>query len=111
MQGQCVIGNFRALEPTHRLSQAASLAGVAEAHTRAEQTRTEAIKESFDEHEFRLGIGRQLARFGCGADKIAYRGHQLSDCGHTRWSDMSIYRLHHTPRGEGTLARTRAYGT
>lgn len=110
MRGQCVLGNFRALEPAHHISQAGSLAWLTEAHTRAEKTRAEASEEPFDENEFRLGMGRRIARFGCGDDKIAYRGHQLPDCGHTRWPDMSIYRLHDTPRGEGALARTRAYG-
>ncbi len=79
------------------------------AHARREDA-AEKNRQPFAESEFRLGIARRLARFGCGDDKIAYRGHQLPDCGHTRWSDMSVYRLHDTPTGEGTLARTRAYG-
>lgn len=110
MRAHCVIGNFRALEPAHRLSQAASLAWLTEAHTRAEKSRVERSGEPFDEHEFRLGMARRLARFGCGEDKIAWRGHELPDCSHTRWPEMSIYRLHDTPTGEGTLARSRAYG-
>ena len=110
MQGQCVVGNFRAIGPAHGFSQAESLAWLTEAHTRAEKTRTQKVAEPFDENEFRVDMEKRLARFGCGEDKIAYRGHQLSDCGHTRWSEMSIYRLQDAAEGEGTLARSRAYG-
>jgi predicted naringenin-chalcone synthase len=111
MQTHCFIGNFTALEPAHLLSQGASLAWLAEAHTRGAQTLADQRKQAFDADEFRLGMTRRLARFGCGDDKIGYRGYELPDCSHTDWARMLVYRLHEKATGEGTLARTRTYGS
>lgn len=91
------------------LSQSESSSWLVQAHTRAEQTRCERAREAFDEEGFRAGIARRIARFGCDESKIAFRGHELADCGHTRWSDMSVYRLCESPAGEGSLTRTRMY--
>jgi predicted naringenin-chalcone synthase len=110
MQTPCFIGNFTALEPAHLLSQKACLAWLAEAHTRAAETLAEQTKQTFDADEFRLGITRRLARFGCSDDQIGHRGYELPDCSHTDWARMLVYRLHEQATGGGTLARTRAYG-
>jgi predicted naringenin-chalcone synthase len=108
------IGNFRAIEPAHRLSQDASLAWLAEAHTRGAQTLADespdASRPAFDAQEFRLGMTRRLARFGCSGDQIGHRGFALPDCGHTDWARMHVYRLHERATGEGTSVRTRTYG-
>ncbi len=53
---------------------------------------------------------RRLARFGCGDDKIASRGHELDDCAHERWGEMEVYGLADAPGGAGMRARTRAFG-
>jgi predicted naringenin-chalcone synthase len=110
MATHCFIGNFRAIEPAHRLSQNASLAWLAEAHTRGAQTRADESHEPFDAHEFRLGVTRRLARFGCSDDQIGHRSLALNDCSHTDWARMQVYRLHERATGEGTLVRTRAFG-
>lgn len=110
MPSHCFIGNFTSIEPAHRLSQKASLAWLAEAHTRGALTLAAQNKQAFDADEYRLGITRRLARFGCSDDKIGRRGFELSDCSHTDWGRMLVYRLHEQATGEGTLARTRTYG-
>jgi predicted naringenin-chalcone synthase len=110
MHNHCFIGNFTVVEPAHHLSQGATLAWLAEAHTQAAQTLADQRKEPFNADEFRLGMTRRIARFGCGDDKIGYRGVELPDCGHTDWARMLVYRLHERATGEGTLVRTRTYG-
>ncbi len=50
-----------------------------------------------------------MTRFGCGDDKVATRGYELDDCDHTRWHEMSVYRLHEDPKGAGMLARSQAF--
>jgi predicted naringenin-chalcone synthase len=111
MQTHCFIGNFTALEPAYRLSQEASLAWLAEAHTRGAQTAADQSKQAFDPDAFHLRMTRRLARFGCSGDQIGYRGYELPDCSHTDWARMLVYRLHERAAGEGTLVRTRTYGS
>jgi predicted naringenin-chalcone synthase len=111
MQTHCFIGNFTALEPAHRLSQDVSLAWLADAHTRGAQTLAEQSKQAFDADEFRLGMTRRLARFGCSADQIGHRSYEVPDCSHTDWDRMQVYRLHERATGEGTSVRTRTYGS
>jgi predicted naringenin-chalcone synthase len=64
---------------------------------------------AFDEGTFRDHMAHRLARFGCGQDKIASRGHEVADCSNTRWSEMQVYRLDEQPTGVGALARTRFF--
>jgi predicted naringenin-chalcone synthase len=111
MQPRSFIGHFSALRPANLLSQQASVAWLCEAHTRAAQTLAAQNGEHFDEREFRSSMTRRLARFGCGDDKIAYRGFELPDCSHEEWARMMVYRLHEQPNGEGALGRTHAYGS
>jgi predicted naringenin-chalcone synthase len=104
-----LLTGFRSLSPAHTIAQADSLAWIASAHARAAATLARGEGRSFDENAFREHLARRIARFGCGADKIASRGHELGDCGHTRWAEMEIYRLDARPEGEGMLARTRFF--
>jgi predicted naringenin-chalcone synthase len=100
-----VLTNFRALDPTHTISQLDSLSWLADAHTRAEAT-LRRDDRAFDEAAFRAHIARRIARFGCGADKIASRGHELGDVGRTQWSEMDVYRLSERAEGVGMGRRT-----
>jgi predicted naringenin-chalcone synthase len=104
-----LLTNFRSLSAAHAVAQLDSLAWIASAHARSEATLAQAEGRAFDEHAFRGRIAHRLERFGCGADKIATRGHELGDCAHERWSEMEVYRLEDNPEGEGTLARTRVF--
>jgi predicted naringenin-chalcone synthase len=106
-----LLTDFRALAPAHELPQAASFEWLAAAHERAEATRSRELGRDFDAPGFRAHFARLLARFGCGEDKIASRRHELADCGHTRWSDMQVYRLHEHASGAGALARTQVFAS
>jgi predicted naringenin-chalcone synthase len=63
-----------------------------------------------DELAFFETMKRRLARFGCGDDKIASRGHEVDDCSHLRWNEMEIYGSAEDPNGAGMRVRTRAFG-
>jgi predicted naringenin-chalcone synthase len=104
-----LLTDFRSLSAAHTVAQLDSLAWIASAHARSEATVAHAEGRPFDEAAFRNRIVHRLERFGCGADKIAMRGHELGDCAHERWSEMEVYRLEDNPEGEGTLARTRVF--
>ena len=109
MKRPFLLTNFRTVSPAHTIAQADSLAWIASAHARAEATLARGDGRLFVESGFRAHVARRLARFGCGAEKIASRGHELADCSHTRWAEMDIYRLDDLAGGEGMLARTRVF--
>lgn len=104
-----LLANFRALEPTFLTKQSETFAWLGAAHARAEATLAAAAGRDFDEARFREEMASRLARFGCGEDKIRTRGHELSDCTHTRWQDMEIYTLDRRAQGEGALTRTSLF--
>lgn len=97
------------MAPRHLTSQADTLEWLALAHTRAEATEAAREGRGFEEGPFLDSMRRRLARFGCGADTIATRGHEIDDCSHQRWDDMEVYRLAQRASGEGMRARTKAF--
>jgi predicted naringenin-chalcone synthase len=105
-----LLGDFRSLRPLHRSHQAETLLWLANAHTRAEKLSATLAGQQLDERAFFDTMKRRLARFGCGDDKIATRGHEVDDCSHLRWDEMEVYRLAESPSGEGMRVRTRAFG-
>jgi predicted naringenin-chalcone synthase len=106
-----LIADFHAIRPAHVVEQTASFAWLAAAHTEAESRRAHAAGEPFEGPRFFERMRRHIARFGCGADRIATRGHEIGDCAHTRWDEMEIYRFDRPghPEGGGMLARTQRY--
>ncbi|MDF3067783.1 MAG: Chalcone synthase [Polyangiaceae bacterium] len=105
-----LLGDFRSLRPRHRSTQAQTLEWLANAHARAEKLAATLEGRELDEPAFRESMKRRLARFGCGDDKIASRGHELDDCSHLRWEEMEVYTLAKHASGEGMRVRTRAFG-
>lgn len=104
-----LLANFRALQPTFLTKQTETFAWLGAAHARAESTLAAVAGRAFDEARFREEIDTRIARFGCGEEKIRTRGHELSDCTHTRWQDMEIYTLDRRAQGEGALTRTSLF--
>lgn len=104
-----LLTDFRSLCPAHVSTQAHTMEWLAEAHTRAEATRAHQQGRPFSAEAFRSEMERRIARFGCGPNKIAQRGHVLPDILHTRWDDMQIYRLHEEDAGRSISARTEAF--
>lgn len=80
------------------------------AHARAEMQHATLDDQPFEERAFVESMRRRLARFGCGSDRIATRGHEIDDCSHVRWNEMEVYRVAEHAAGEGTRARTKAFG-
>jgi hypothetical protein len=105
-----LLGNFRSLPPRHLPTQAETLEWLALAHTRAETEQAAREGRPFEERAFLESMRKRLARFGCGADTIATRGHEIDDCSHLRWDEMEVYRLAQQPGGEGMRARTKVFG-
>lgn len=104
-----IISGFRSIQPAHCRPQQRTLDWLCAAHTQAELTRAALEGRTIDEDRVRTRMRAALARFSCGQDKIETRCYELDDCEHTRWHEMSVYRLHEDPRGAGMLARSQAY--
>ena len=103
------ISQFRSSPPAHVRAQSGTLDWLCAAHVQSELTRAARDRCGLDEERVRSRLRAAVKRFGCGEDKIATRGYELDDCGHTRWEDMEVYRLHEAPSGVGISARTRAF--
>lgn len=102
--------DFRIVRPAYESLQADTFAWLAAAHEEAaRQTPDEASQPAAGRAP--RDMGRLLARFGCGPDKIARRGHELDDFLHTRWDEMRIHRLAEGPDGAGMGERTALFTT
>lgn len=104
-----IITDLRSLRPRFTSTQDQTLRWLQAAHTEAEATSARQAGRALDRSRFHDEIGVRLRRFGCDGDRIATRGYELADCGHTRWAEMQVYRLHERPNGEGTAVRTRVF--
>lgn len=102
--------NFRSLRPRHLATQAETLEWLALAHTQAETQQAALEGRPFEPRAFLASMQRRLARFGCGADTIAMRGHEIDDCSHQRWHEMDVYSSAERPSAAGTRARTKLFG-
>lgn len=96
---QFVLSGFEMQRPQFQATQQEGFAWLAAAHDRAQATGEGGAED-------RQARYRKLfARFGCPAEKIAFRGFESGDFLHTAWEKMRIYRLHETAAGEGTATR------
>lgn len=103
------LSRFSIVRPAHVTSQNATLDWLARAHTVAETTRA---KEPFDDggESFHAQLRRLLGRVACAPHRLAERGHEVPDYGHTQWDEMRIYDLLRAAEGAGTAARTAFFG-
>jgi predicted naringenin-chalcone synthase len=85
--------DFVSVRPKHAIAQADSLAWLAAAHAMADGGERRKYDALF-------------ARYGCGPDRVASRGHELEDFSAFDWSQNRIFRLHEQPKGAGFAART-----
>ncbi len=98
---------FRSLRPPYRISHSAAVDWLAQAHARAEKTRT--ADPDFSEQVFVEKIRRQLLRFGPAQESLSGRGHHLEDYTHTDWARMEIHRLDANPQGADIGQRMRKF--
>ena len=101
------LSEFSMTRPSHSVAQGPSLEWLAAVHA-ASQATLEALEPSAT-RAFEERLGKVIARCACGPDKIAQRGHVLSDVGRTSWDDLSIYDVTRYPRGAGTAARSKLF--
>jgi predicted naringenin-chalcone synthase len=98
---------FRSTRPRYRLTQAQSLAWLAEAHVESE-----ASKRRMDPAAravFARRIASAIEKCACPPTKIATRGASIADVGSVAWDDHALYDLRAHPRGRGSAARTQLF--
>lgn len=90
--------DFQIIRPRYETLQEETFDWFVDAHVKAEnnESRREEIRQKF-------------WHVGCKPDRIAKRGHVLSDFLHRNWEDMRIYRLDERPEGLDLGARTRVF--
>ncbi|MDB5050325.1 MAG: Chalcone synthase [Fibrobacteres bacterium] len=101
-----LIGDFRILRPRYSADHAASVRWLSSAHAKSE---TVSRGSGFDGEAFRRSMERYVARFGCGPDSLAARGHDLEDFLHLDWERMRLFNLEKDPRGAGMHARMEVF--
>lgn len=101
--------NFEHIRPRFEGSQEHGINWISAAHARAEKTKALHQGEEFDEGRFASTMRRMVERFGCGADKIAKRGHELEDFTHVDWERSQVFSLGRDARGVGAQQRTAFY--
>lgn len=99
--------DFVSRRSLHEVDQDRSLDWLVKVHA-ASETALQSLDASASralEERLRKAVGR----CACGPDKIARRGHAVSDVGRTDWDELSIYDVSRHPRGKGTAARARFF--
>jgi predicted naringenin-chalcone synthase len=99
--------DFSMTRPAHQVAQGPSLEWLAAVHAASQATLDSLDRSACRALEERLG--KVIARCACGPDKIARRGHVVSDVGRISWDDLSIYDVTRHPRGAGTGARSKLF--
>lgn len=102
-----LLGDFRIHRPLHQADHAASVRWLSSAHAKSESILR---GPGFDEGPFRRSMERHVARFGCGPESLATRGHDLEDFTHLEWPRMRIFNLDRDPRGAGMSVRMEVFG-
>jgi predicted naringenin-chalcone synthase len=102
-----LLGDFRIQRPRYEADHAASVRWLSSAHAKSESVLR---GPGFEEGPFRRSMERHVARFGCGPESLAARGHDLEDYTHLDWPRMRIFDLDKDPRGAGMSARMEVFG-
>jgi len=90
-RGLCIAG-FQAISPRFRTPQSALQDWLTEAHVNAGGPAPESMRNLF-------------SRYSASADRIAYRGHELSDFTHRRWEEMRLF----GPAGSDLAQKTKFF--
>lgn len=101
-----LLGDFRIQRPRYQADHAASVRWLSSAHAKSEAVLR---GPGFDDGPFRRSMERHVSRFGCGAESLAVRGHDLEDFTHLDWPRMRIFDLDKDPRGAGMSARMEVF--
>ena len=98
-----LIHDFQILRPPHETEQEKTLHWLTDAHAESEKR-----KGNLDP-TFRDLIREKLWHVGCKPDRIAKRGHILSDYLHRDWEKMEIYCLNETAKGRDLSFRSKHF--
>jgi predicted naringenin-chalcone synthase len=93
-----LLTDFQLIRPEFESSQEETLNWLVEAHVKAEGN-----------EQFRQTIKDKLWRVGCKPDRIAKRGHVLSDFLHLNWDSMQLYQLDQEPTGRNLSTRAKIF--
>ncbi len=102
------LSRFAIVRPAYSSPQVTTLDWLARAHAIAEQTRAPERTAAEQEH-FNDRLRKLLGRVACSAEMLAERGHDVADCGHQSWDEMSIYDVRRRSEGAGTAARNELF--
>jgi predicted naringenin-chalcone synthase len=90
------LSNFHTLRPAFETAQEKTLEWLGAAHTESERTLG---KSESEVERFGKEIREKIWHVGCKPDRIAMRGHVLSDFLHQDWDAMKVYRLKNEATG------------
>lgn len=102
------LGDFRIIRPTYSANHDDSVAWLSRAHAKAESVLRK-DDPSFDPDAFRRSMDRHVRRFGCPAESLASRGHDLPDFLHLDWERMRVFNLDLCPSGAGMDERMAVF--
>ncbi|HSX38292.1 MAG TPA: 3-oxoacyl-[acyl-carrier-protein] synthase III C-terminal domain-containing protein [Chlamydiales bacterium] len=101
----CVF-DFQLSRPPFETKQQKTFDWLLEAHCVAEKPHLQSDRE---QSAFREDLRKQLSHVGCKEERIAKRGHILSDFTHLEWDRMEIYRLQESSTGQSLSARMKFF--
>ncbi|PIS02919.1 MAG: naringenin-chalcone synthase [Chlamydiae bacterium CG10_big_fil_rev_8_21_14_0_10_42_34] len=93
-----LLADFQLIRPSFESTQEETLNWLVDAHVKAEGN-----------EEFRQVICDKLWHVGCKPDRIAKRGHVLSDFLHRDWDKMDVYQLNKERTGRDLTTRAKIY--
>ncbi|HEY4254743.1 MAG TPA: hypothetical protein VGM34_00155 [Chlamydiales bacterium] len=93
------LSNFYTLLPSFETTQEETLEWLGAAHAESERTLGKSAIH------FEKEIREKIWHVGCKPDRIAKRGHVLSDFLHQNWDEMKVYRLKAKATGENLSVR------
>ncbi len=102
-----LLADFQTIRPPFTSKQEETLDWLVAAHVQAESVKTgQPIQEM---NEFRDSFRERLWHVGCKPDRIAERGHIVSDVHHRDWEKMEIYQIDKSHQGAPLEVRLKHY--
>lgn len=107
--GHLFIGDFSIVRPEFESNQEHTLEWLIRAHIASEEKKRGKEWPSNEREEFQRKIREDFLRVGCKPDRIAKRGHSISDYLHFDWKKMEIYPLEDASDGASLGNRSKAF--
>ncbi|KAG8156035.1 hypothetical protein JTE90_016740 [Oedothorax gibbosus] len=101
------LSQFEIIRPAYESSQEETLSWLIQAHTQSEAYTQGKKAEQIQ--PFTLNLKQKLDHVACKPNRIAKRGHILSDFLHTEWEKMKVYRLEESSFGVDLTTRSKIF--